>query len=129
PSLVSDRYVQLTPAYTGGAEMASGTVVKKTASPVELDDLYASVNKLTTQLGPNGANKNGSVSQLLDTLRTYFACGTNLARTKDELHIHVNTVVQRLERIESLLGPGWNSPDRALELQLALRLRSLTENR
>ncbi|GAB3891319.1 hypothetical protein GCM10029964_064290 [Kibdelosporangium lantanae] len=68
-------------------------------------------------------------TQLLDTLRTYFACGTNLARTKDELHIHVNTVVQRLERIESLLGPGWNSPDRALELQLALRLRSLTENR
>ena len=67
-------------------------------------------------------------TQLLGTLRAYFASGTNLARTKDELHIHVNTVVQRLERIESLLGADWNSPDRALELQLALRLRSLTES-
>ncbi|MFE9558140.1 helix-turn-helix domain-containing protein [Streptomyces sp. NPDC006692] len=65
-------------------------------------------------------------SDLVGTLRTYFASGCNLTRAKDELHIHVNTVVQRLDRIESLLGPDWNTPDHALELQLALRLALLT---
>jgi DNA-binding PucR family transcriptional regulator len=39
--------------------------------------------------------------------------------------VHVNTVAQRLERIGSLLGADWQTPDRALELQLALRLRKL----
>ncbi|GAA4990274.1 helix-turn-helix domain-containing protein [Kitasatospora paranensis] len=61
-------------------------------------------------------------TDLVGTLRAYFASGTNLTRAKEELHIHVNTVVQRLDRIESILGSGWNSPDRALELQLALQL-------
>ncbi|WP_409465930.1 MCE family protein [Amycolatopsis sp. GA6-003] len=69
PSLVSDRYVQLTPAYDSGPTLASGTVLArdKTATPVELDDLYASLDKLSTALGPNGANKNGAFSDLLDT--------------------------------------------------------------
>ncbi|WP_033293357.1 MCE family protein [Amycolatopsis jejuensis] len=69
PSLVSDRYVQLTPAYDNGPTLASGTVLArdKTATPVELDDLYASLDKLSTALGPNGANKNGALSDVLDT--------------------------------------------------------------
>jgi phospholipid/cholesterol/gamma-HCH transport system substrate-binding protein len=70
PSLVSDRYVQFTPAYTGGPEMAEGTVLPRdrTATPLEVDDLYASLNRVSTTLGPNGANKNGALSDLLDTL-------------------------------------------------------------
>jgi sugar diacid utilization regulator len=47
------------------------------------------------------------------------------ATARDVLHVHVNTVTQRLDRIAKLLGPGWNFPDRALELQLALRLHRL----
>ena len=64
-------------------------------------------------------------TDLVDTLRAYFDCGTNLTRAKDVLHVHVNTVVQRLDRIASLLGEDWQSPDRALEIQLALRLQQL----
>ncbi|HET8681140.1 MAG TPA: helix-turn-helix domain-containing protein, partial [Micromonosporaceae bacterium] len=41
------------------------------------------------------------------------------------LHVHVNTVTQRLERLTTLLGEGWQRPERALELQLALRLHRL----
>jgi phospholipid/cholesterol/gamma-HCH transport system substrate-binding protein len=69
PSLVSDRYVQLTPAYESGPLMKSGTVIPldRTATPVELDDLTNSVNDLATALGPNGANKNGALSNVLDT--------------------------------------------------------------
>lgn len=69
PSLVSDRYVQLTPAYDSGPVLASGTVLPKdrTATPAELDDLYSSLDKLSTALGPNGANQKGALSDVLDT--------------------------------------------------------------
>ena len=42
---VSDRYVQLTPAYTGGPQLADGAVipVSRTAVPVEVDQIYASL--------------------------------------------------------------------------------------
>ncbi|MFI2508356.1 helix-turn-helix domain-containing protein [Streptomyces sp. NPDC018972] len=65
-------------------------------------------------------------TELLRTLDAYFACGMSPARTKDELHVHVNTVVQRLERVGRLLGDDWQSPARALEIQLALRLHRLS---
>lgn len=65
-------------------------------------------------------------TDLLRTLDAYFACGMSPARTKDALHVHVNTVAQRLERIGRLLGDDWQSPARALEIQLALRLHVLS---
>ncbi|MEU7489179.1 helix-turn-helix domain-containing protein [Streptomyces sp. NPDC042319] len=65
-------------------------------------------------------------TDLLRTLNAYFESGMSPARTKDTLHVHVNTVAQRLDRIGRLLGPGWQSPSRALELQLALRLHQLS---
>jgi sugar diacid utilization regulator len=64
-------------------------------------------------------------TDLVATLRAYFECGTNLTRAKDVLHVHVNTVVQRLDRIASLLGDDWQTPNRALEIQIALRLHQL----
>ncbi|MCI2418054.1 MCE family protein [Saccharopolyspora sp. K220] len=69
PSLVSDRYVQLTPAYSGGAELVSGAVLAKdrTATPAELDDLYRSANALAQALGPDGANSTGALSDVLST--------------------------------------------------------------
>lgn len=65
-------------------------------------------------------------TDLLHTLDAYFACGMSPARTKDELHVHVNTVAQRLERVGRLLGEDWQSPGRVLEIQLALRLHRLS---
>ncbi|WP_309053873.1 GAF domain-containing protein [Streptomyces sp.] len=64
-------------------------------------------------------------TDLVRTLDAYFASGMSPARTKDALHVHVNTVAQRLERVGRLLGSDWQSPARALEIQLALRLHAL----
>jgi phospholipid/cholesterol/gamma-HCH transport system substrate-binding protein len=67
PSIVSDRYVQLTPVYRGGAVLASpGDIpMSRTAVPVELDDIYSALNTLSTALGPNGANEHGALSDLV----------------------------------------------------------------
>ncbi|KDN19942.1 MCE family protein [Amycolatopsis rifamycinica] len=88
PSLVSDRYVQLTPAYDSGPVLASGTVLAKnrTATPVELDDLYSSLDKLSTALGPNGANSDGALSGVLDTAaNTLKGNGASLNSTVGQL--------------------------------------------
>ncbi|MEV0128206.1 helix-turn-helix domain-containing protein [Dactylosporangium sp. NPDC050688] len=62
---------------------------------------------------------------LVKTLEAYFGVGGSLARAAELLHVHVNTVTQRLERIGQLLGADWQKPERALEVQLALRLHRL----
>ncbi|WP_295142739.1 MCE family protein [Saccharopolyspora sp.] len=69
PSVVSDRYVQLAPVYKGGPQLRDGAVIPKerTATPVELDEVYRSLNDLTHALGPQGANKNGALTDLLNT--------------------------------------------------------------
>lgn len=67
PTVVSDRYVQLTEPWTDGAKLKSGAVIEleRTAVPVEIDDLYRSLIDVSDQLGPDGANKNGALSKFL----------------------------------------------------------------
>ena len=82
PSVVSDRYVQLTPVWRSGPVLASGDdiPVDRTAVPVELDRIYQSLNDLDIALGPKGANKDGALSRLL-------AVGAdNLGGEGDQLH-------------------------------------------
>ena len=69
PSLVSDRYVQLYPAYTGGAVMKDRAQIglDRTAVPVELDRISSSLDDLLVALGPTGANKQGAFAQALET--------------------------------------------------------------
>lgn len=97
PSVVSDRYVQLAPVYTGGATMADNAVipVSRTATPVELDQLYQSLNKVSSDLGPNGANKNGSLSDLLNTL------ASNLNGNGQNLHDTITQLSQLATTLDS----------------------------
>jgi phospholipid/cholesterol/gamma-HCH transport system substrate-binding protein len=67
PTLTADRFVQIAPAYTKGPVMRDNAKIalKKTGTPVELDRIYQSLSDLTQALGPNGANKNGALDDLL----------------------------------------------------------------
>lgn len=69
PSVVADRYVQLSPAYTGGPALTAGSVIPRarTATPVEVDQLYSAIAKLAGELGPNGVNSRGALSDVLNT--------------------------------------------------------------
>jgi GAF domain-containing protein len=61
-------------------------------------------------------------TNLLHTVEAFFRQGQSLARTREALHVHVNTVTQRLDRVARLLGADWSEPLRALEIQLAIQL-------
>ncbi|MFR9798206.1 helix-turn-helix domain-containing protein [Streptomyces sp. MS06] len=62
------------------------------------------------------------LTELTRTLDTYFAAGGSQTHAAQLLHVHPNTVSRRLERVAELLGADWSAPEKALEVQLALRL-------
>lgn len=75
PAIVGDRFIQLTPVYEGGPVMADGATLstEDTSTPLELDEIYQSIDDLTVALGPKGANKEGALTRLLDTTARNFA--------------------------------------------------------
>ena len=74
PNLVSARFVQLTPAYTGGAVLPDGGSIDlaRTAVPVEWDEVKQALTQLAVQLGPTTGSMQGplvaAINQAADTL-------------------------------------------------------------
>ncbi len=84
--------------------------------PAELDDF------IVRTLGPVAEYDERRGTELLATLEAWFATGARLTETAGRLHVHPNTVSQRLGRVDKLLGARWRDPDHALDVQLALRM-------
>ncbi|WP_330272322.1 MCE family protein [Lentzea sp. NBC_00516] len=141
PSVVSDRYVQLAPAYTGGPTLADNAVIprERTATPVELDELYSSLDKLTTALGPNGANADGALADLLnsaaanlegngqalnDTLRNLGQATRTLSGSKEDLF----ATVDNLQKFTAMLAAN-DSQVRDFNKQLADVSKMLADER
>ncbi|BBZ72144.1 virulence factor Mce family protein [Mycobacterium paraseoulense] len=74
PNLVSARFIQLTPAYTGGAVLPDGGSIglSRTGVPVEWDEVKESLTQLAVQLGPTTGSMQGplgrAINQAADTL-------------------------------------------------------------
>jgi len=66
-SVATDRYVELTPVYSGGAKIASGAVipVDRTRTPVEFDQVLASIGDFARGINGSGAAK-GAIKNFLD---------------------------------------------------------------
>lgn len=59
-------------------------------------------------------------SDLVRTLRTYFAAGANASEAADRLFLHRNSMLYRLARIEKLVGLDLKDSRAKLALQLGL---------
>ncbi|SNT50451.1 MCE family protein [Rhodococcoides kyotonense] len=68
-SLVSARFVQLTPVYSGGPTLQDGETIpmERTAVPVEWDQIKTELTKLSTALGPDGVDDQGPAGRFIDT--------------------------------------------------------------
>ena len=60
---------------------------------------------------------------LLETLEVFLAHDCSWTRTAEALHIHVNTVHYRVERIETLTGRDLSRLDDRVDLSAALLCR------
>ena len=95
PSVVGDRFVQLTPVYEKGAVLEDGAQLDtdNTGVPLELDQIYQSLDDLAVGLGPEGANKEGALTRLLQsTARNFGGQGEQF-----------NTTIRNLSRFTSTL--------------------------
>lgn len=73
PAIVGDRYVQLTPAYSDGDVMPDDAMLEADGTvPLELDEIYSSLDRLTVALGPTGANAKGALTDLLEVTADNF---------------------------------------------------------
>jgi virulence factor Mce-like protein len=74
PMVVSDRFIQLGPAYTSGPALSDGALIPlaRTAIPQSVDQVYFQLNRLAQELGPHGANQTGALSALVHQLAQSF---------------------------------------------------------
>lgn len=74
PNLVAARFIQLTPAYTGGAVMADGAEIgsDRTAVPVEWDEVKEQLTQLSAQLGPQPGSVQGPLTQFVNQAADTF---------------------------------------------------------
>jgi len=67
-SVATDRYVELTPVYSAGPQMADGAVidVSKTRTPVDFDDVLAALNTFATGIAGSKETQN-AIKNLLES--------------------------------------------------------------
>ncbi len=74
-------------------------------------------------LGPLEEYDDRHAAELVDTLEGFFSCNGNHARAAEQLHLHRNTLLYRLDRIQALTGRDLSDSENRLSLQLALKIR------
>jgi len=85
----------------------------------ELTDFYYET------LGPLLTNDQRNDGPLVETLEGFFRSNCNLSETARNLHLHRNSLLYRLGRIEDLLGRSLEDSDLRLNLQIALKIHHL----
>lgn len=127
-SLVAERFIQLTPADTGGPAMEDGgeIPVERTAIPVEWDGVKEQLMKLSSALGPtedenrgalgefvesadsmlegNGREVRDALNQLSHTMSVLSDGRENLFTTLKNLQLFVTALSQSEEQIVSFGG-------------------------
>ncbi|MCX5045582.1 MCE family protein [Aldersonia sp. NBC_00410] len=102
PQLITNRHVELTPAYTDGPTLADGDHIplERTRTPVELDRILANFDELGAALG--GDNQNGPMASrvafpLLD------GNGDKLKHTLDDLSAAFKVTLANKDQISNTL--------------------------
>lgn len=131
PSVVSDRYVQLTPVYQGGPTLADHATLEtdRTVVPLEFDEIFKNLDQLNRALGPDGANSTGALSRLVDVsaanlggngealngaLKEFSQAISTLAGSRGDLF----DTVRQLQRFTTMLAQN-DGGIRALNANLA----------
>ena len=86
--------------------------------PRNLDELRAVVRNI---LGPLLEYDAEHGAPLVASLRTYLACNRSLKETSEVLHVHKQTVIYRMRRVEELTGRRLGRMEDIVDFWLALR--------
>ncbi|HWC80462.1 MAG TPA: MCE family protein [Pseudonocardiaceae bacterium] len=125
PTLVSGRFIQLTPPYTTGAILPADATLplSRTVVPVEWDATITQLTQLAKELGPDAGQVTGAVGRVLDSaqanldgegeqinstirnaanaMTTLAAGGQDLFGTVDNLESVVNNLAQNDSAVQA----------------------------
>ena len=76
-------------------------------------------------LGPLLQHDSRNDGTLIETLEGFFQCNGNLSETARMMHLHRNSLLYRLGRIEEILGHTLEDAELRLSLQIALKIHHL----
>ena len=106
PSIVGDRFVQLTPVYGAQGEdgdvLEDGAVISldETSTPIELDQIFSSIDQLAVAVGPNGANSQGALTDLLEqTADNFRGQGATFNQTITDFSTFTSTLDRNKEEL------------------------------
>ena len=81
------------------------------------------------RLAPLARLRPAQRDRIAETLLAWLQLGENAAEVAQRIHVHPQTVRYRMRQIHELFGDQLRDPDRRFELQLALRIRTLSAGR
>ncbi|MCR2045294.1 PucR family transcriptional regulator [Anaerosalibacter massiliensis] len=85
----------------------------------ELEDFYNTTLKSLVDYD------NKKSTELVKTLEAYFKFNGNLTRMSEHLYTHYNTILYRINRINSITGMDLDDSNDRLNLEIALKIREL----
>lgn len=116
-SVISDRYVQLEPPYTGGRTLPDGAVldVDRTQIPAELDDVFLQLKKLLEAIEPGKEGEPGALGELVvqldrtlagheQDLRGTLIHGARLTDTLADAEEDISGLLVNLDRMFATLA-------------------------
>lgn len=106
-SLVSGRFIQLTPSYSSGPQMTAANTdipMDRTAIPMEWDDVKRQLDELSTVLGPqsekDGLVDPGTAAQTVDILAENLdGNGAAMGRSITEMSVVLGTLAENRDDV------------------------------
>lgn len=134
PSVVTNRNVELTPAYRGGPVLADGDLIprKRTRTPVEIDRVISAVDELAAELSKTEGGR-GVISEATEVaaktlkgngkrIRTTFG---SLAAATDSMSGHRDTLLALVRDVDRLTESA--ADNKALITSFSENLTEVTE--
>lgn len=96
---------------------------------LQLQDNKEFNNYYKAQLSPLLDYDSKNSSELLNTLQCYLLTQNNISKTAQQLYIHRNTLLYRINKIQSLLDKDLTNAHTCMELYLAILVKSFLESK
>ena len=106
-SLISDRYIQLTPVYDSGPALENGDVIPidRTAIPAELDDVLAQLKKLLDAVEAGTSDNPESIGEAVQNLAAAVSgAGDDFSRLLDGGGELAGSVVDNAPQVDAIVG-------------------------
>jgi phospholipid/cholesterol/gamma-HCH transport system substrate-binding protein len=106
PSVITDRYVELTPAYTGGPALADGAVIplERTRTPVEFDRIIRAIDELATSLNKDRGTTRAIRDALGVAAQNLRGNGLSVRQSVEGLSAAVGALAANRDDLTGLIG-------------------------